>query len=72
MYLRGVDAIRNGLPLGGERRVRHRSNPGVLLVTCCALLYCPAANLCAGQVRRPVVAEVHEGREVGKSVAARR
>lgn len=31
-----------------------------------------AASLCAGLVRRPVVAEVHAGREVGKSVAARR
>ena len=53
--------------------MRHgRGSPEVLFVTHSALLYCPAANLCAGEVRRPVVAEVHEGREVGKSVTARR
>ncbi len=45
---------------------------GALFVTRFALPYCPAASLCAGQVRRPVVAEMHGGREVGKSVAARR
>ncbi|MGQ7747816.1 hypothetical protein ACUN29_04775 [Streptomyces sp. WC2508] len=47
---------------------------GSLFVTRFALPYCPAASLCAGQVqvRRPVAAEVHGGREVGKSVAARR
>lgn len=46
--------------------------PGGLFVTRCALRYCLAASLCAGQVRRPVAAEVHGGREVGESVAARR
>lgn len=53
--------------------MRHGSgSPEVLFVTHDALLYCPAANLCAREVRRPVVAEVHEGQEVGKSVTARR
>lgn len=49
-----------------------RSSPGLVFVTRFALPYCSAASLCAGQVRGPVVAEVHGGREVGKSVAARR
>lgn len=57
----GVGFVRREV-VGG---IRGGAVPGPLYVTRFALPYRPTASLCAGQVRRPVVAEVHGEREVG-------